>query len=97
MTATASMSAAEAAAAAAAQGHPRAARVPYGRGRRPSARGVGAAEAEWRGLRVQHSRGWEHHASHGPEPPITSCCSVATRVGRLPSSVLSARAPCWRG
>jgi len=28
------------------------------------------SEAEWRGLGVQQSRGWEHYAIHRPEPHI---------------------------
>ena len=27
-------------------------------------------EVEWRGIGVQQSRGWEHYASHRPEPHI---------------------------
>jgi cyclin-dependent kinase regulatory subunit CKS1 len=27
-------------------------------------------DAEWRGLGVQQSRGWEHYACHKPEPHI---------------------------
>ncbi len=28
------------------------------------------SDAEWRGLGVQQSRGWEHYANHRPEPHI---------------------------
>jgi cyclin-dependent kinase regulatory subunit CKS1 len=28
------------------------------------------SEAEWRGLGVQQSRGWQHYACHKPEPHI---------------------------
>lgn len=28
------------------------------------------AEAEWRGMGIQQSRGWEHYAIHKPEPHI---------------------------
>ena len=27
-------------------------------------------EAEWRGMGVQQSRGWQHYAIHSPEPHI---------------------------
>lgn len=28
------------------------------------------SEAEWRGIGVQQSRGWQHYAIHRPEPHI---------------------------
>ncbi|CAE7285377.1 CKS2 [Symbiodinium sp. KB8] len=34
------------------------------------ARGRLLSEAEWRGIGVQQSRGWEHYAIHKPEPHI---------------------------
>jgi cyclin-dependent kinase regulatory subunit CKS1 len=38
------------------------------------------AQAEWRGMGVQQSRGWVHYAIHRPEPHIMLYRCVASRA-----------------
>jgi hypothetical protein len=45
-------------------------------------------EAEWRGIGVQQSRGWEHYANHRPEPHILLFRRPLGTVGDLVCGLL---------
>jgi cyclin-dependent kinase regulatory subunit CKS1 len=48
------------------------------------------AQAEWRGMGVQQSRGWVHYAIHRPEPHIMlyRCVSSSERRARIAAGSL---------
>ena len=52
------------------------------------------AQAEWRGLGVQQSRGWVHYAIHRPEPHIMLYRCVSR--GAVPRALFSNRRPAAR-